>query len=96
MSSNTGRVFTRSNSLYERALNSIPLASQTFSKSAMMYPLGASPLFLEKGRGAYVWDPDGNRYIDYVMGLMPVILGYHDADVDNAIRSQLEKGIIWL
>jgi len=45
--------------LYERALNSIPLASQTFSKSAMMYPLGASPLFIEKGIGANVWDVDG-------------------------------------
>ena len=59
MSSNTGRVFTRSNSLYERALNSIPLASQTFSKSAMMYPLSVSPLFIEKGIGANVWDVDG-------------------------------------
>ncbi len=95
MSSNTGRGFTRSNSLYERALNSIPLASQTFSKSAMMYPLGVSPLFIEKGIGANVWDVDGNVYIDYVLALMPVILGYQDSDVDEAIKSQLKRGIIF-
>ena len=63
--------FKKSNQLYKRALRSIPLASQTFSKSALNFPLGASPLFFEKGEGAYVWDYDGNKYIDYVLGLMP-------------------------
>jgi glutamate-1-semialdehyde 2,1-aminomutase len=87
--------FEISNRLYERALESIPLASQTFSKSAMNFVRGASPLFLSRGEGAYVWDPDGNRYIDYILGLMPVVLGYRDIDVDNAIRDQLNKGIIF-
>lgn len=87
------KVFTKSNALYERALQTIPLASQTFSKSASQYVRGVSPLFLEKGKGCYVWDIDGNKYIDYVSGLMPVILGYCDADVDNAIKKQLKKGI---
>jgi glutamate-1-semialdehyde aminotransferase len=89
------RLFTRSNELYERALNSIPLASQTFSKSAMNFPRRASPLFLERGQGAYVWDYDGNKYIDYVLGLMPIVLGYCDPDVDDAIRKQLNNGIIF-
>jgi glutamate-1-semialdehyde 2,1-aminomutase len=95
MASDTKRLFVRSNELYERALKTIPLASQTFSKSAMNFPRGASPLFLEKGKGAYVWDYDGNKYIDYVSGLMPVILGYCDPDVDNAIRNQLDNGIVF-
>jgi glutamate-1-semialdehyde 2,1-aminomutase len=89
------KVFTRSNRLYEQALQTIPLASQTFSKSAMIYPRGTSPLFIEKGEGASVWDPDGNRYIDYVLGLMPVVLGYRDPDVDAAICSQIERGIVF-
>ena len=87
------RRFDRSNALYERALRTIPLASQTFSKSAMSLVRGASPLFLERGQGAAVWDVDGNRYIDYVLGLLPVVLGYGDADVDAAIREQLGRGI---
>jgi len=87
------RRFDRSNALYERALRTIPLASQTFSKSAMTLVRGASPLFLERGRGAAVWDVDGNRYVDYVLGLLPVVLGYGDPEVDAAIRAQLERGI---
>ncbi len=87
--------FARSNALYERALKTIPLASQTFSKSAMNFVRGASPLFLDRGKGCRVWDVDGNEYIDYVLGLMPIVLGYCDPDVDAAIRAQLEKGIIF-
>ena len=70
--------FQKSNALYQRALKTIPLASQTFSKSAMMYVNGVSPLFIDHGKGAYVWDVYGNQYIDYVSALMPVILGYCD------------------
>jgi glutamate-1-semialdehyde aminotransferase len=87
--------FKTSNLLYERSLKSVPLASQTFSKSALNYPLGASPLFFDKGEGAYVWDYDGNKFIDYVLGLMPIILGYKDPEVDLAIKNQLNKGIIF-
>ncbi|WP_340302366.1 aminotransferase class III-fold pyridoxal phosphate-dependent enzyme [Roseobacter sp. HKCCD7870] len=87
------RSFDNSGALYTRALNTIPLASQTFSKAAMATVEGAAPLFLERGDGARVWDVDGNEYIDYVLGLLPVVLGYRDPDVDAAIRSQLERGI---
>jgi glutamate-1-semialdehyde 2,1-aminomutase len=87
------QTFEETQRLHERALKTIPLASQTFSKSAMNFVEGASPLFLDRGDGAYVWDVDDNRYIDYVLGLMPIILGYRDPDVDNAIRQQLDRGI---
>lgn len=87
------RNFDTSNALFERALRSIPLASQTFSKSHQQWVRGASPLFLERGFGAEVVDVDGNRYIDYVLGLLPVVLGYGDPDVDAAILAQLSKGI---
>ncbi len=86
-------VFTESNRLFEVASRDIPLASQTFSKSAMQYVRGASPLFLDRGNGCRVWDVDGNEYIDFVLGLLPVVLGYRDPDVDQAIMAQLEKGI---
>ncbi|GGE35103.1 hypothetical protein GCM10007276_10750 [Agaricicola taiwanensis] len=91
----TGRRFDRSNQLFARALDSIPLASQTFSKSHQQWVRGVTPLFIERGKGARIWDVDGNSYIDYVLGLLPIILGYGDPDVDTAIREQLDKGIVF-
>lgn len=87
------RWFDATMAAYERALRTIPLASQTFSKAATATVEGAAPLFLDRGDGARVWDVDGNAYIDYVLGLLPVVLGYRDPDVDAAIRAQLDKGI---
>jgi glutamate-1-semialdehyde 2,1-aminomutase len=85
--------FSKSNELYQRALKSVPLASQTFSKSALNLVSGASPLFLKEGTGGRVSDVDGNQYIDFVLGLLPVVLGYCDPDVDAAIKLQLKSGI---
>jgi glutamate-1-semialdehyde 2,1-aminomutase len=85
--------FAKSNEMYQRALESVPLASQTFSKSALNLVQGASPLFLDKGNAGRVTDVDGNEYIDFVLGLLPVVLGYCDLDVDAAIADQLKRGI---
>jgi glutamate-1-semialdehyde 2,1-aminomutase len=79
--------------LLDRALKSIPLASQTFSKSLTQYPRGVSPLFTEKGRGSKVWDVDGNEYIDFVNSLASVTLGYCDNDVDMAVQKQMKNGV---
>jgi len=76
-----------------RAEKVIPLGSQTFSKSRLQFPVGAAPLFLTHGDKARVWDVDGNEYVDLVNGLLCVVLGYRDPDVDAAIRRQLEAGI---
>lgn len=86
-------MYKKSNQLLERALKSIPLASQTFSKSLTQYPKGASPFFIERGKGAIVWDVDGNEYIDFVNSLAAVTLGYCDADIDKAVQSQMSKGV---
>lgn len=85
--------YKNSNDFLKRSEASIPLASQTFSKSKTQYPEGLSPLFLEKGKGGRVWDIDGNEYVDLVCGLLPVVLGYCDPDVDKAIVKQLSNGI---
>jgi len=90
---NQGPDYARSNALLERAIRTIPLGTQTFSKAYTQMPAGAAPLFLSHGRGARVWDVDGNRYIDLVCGLLPVVLGYCDADVDEAIQRQMNHGI---
>jgi len=85
--------FKNSQHLLQRALKTIPLGSQTFSKSYLQYPENSSPFFLTHGYGAKVWDVDGNEYIDLVSGLLPVVLGYNDPDVNQAIQNQLYKGI---
>jgi len=85
--------YDASNSQLKRAMISIPTGSQTFSKSYYSVPRGAAPLFIEKGKGSHVWDVDGNEYIDLISGLLSVSLGYCHEGVDNAIASQLKKGI---
>jgi len=91
----TKRVFDRSEQLFARALETVPLATQTFSKSALSMVKGASPLFLQSGQGCRVWDVDGNEYVDHVLGLLPIVLGYCDPDVDQAILEQLGRGIVF-
>ena len=86
--------FVKSNKYFSRALKTIPLASQTFSKSYLQWPLGISPMFLKEGKGCKVKDLDNNNYIDYVMALMSVILGYADKEVNEAVYEQLQKSVI--
>src|SRR3989344_9137624 len=85
--------FTKNNEFFKEVKEIIPLASQTFSKSYMQYVKGIAPLFIEKAKGAYVWDIDGNKYIDMINGLLPIILGYNYPATDKAIIAQLKKGI---
>ena len=79
--------------MLERALQTIPLASQTFSKSKVQFPVGAAPLFLEKGAGSKVWDVDGNEYLDFMSALLCVSIGYADEDVTNAVCDQIKTGV---
>lgn len=78
---------------WDRGQRVIPLGTQTLSKSPTQFVQGVSPIYLERGRGSRVWDVDGNEFIDYPMALGPVLLGYADPVVDDAIRRQLERGI---
>lgn len=83
----------RSEALYARALRVIPGATQTLAKGPTQYVGGIAPRFLVRGKGARVVDVDGNEYLDCVMGLGPISLGYAYPAVDEAIRAQLEDGI---
>src|SRR5262245_40525602 len=86
------RTYDTSKRLLKRAKAVVPLGTQTFSKSEIQYP-SESPLFVTHGDGGYCYDVDGNRFIDLVGGLLPVVLGHRDPDVDYAVRRQLNKGI---
>jgi glutamate-1-semialdehyde 2,1-aminomutase len=76
-----------------RAEESIPLGSQTFSKSRTQFPVGVSPLFIERARGPYVWDLDGNKYIDLVNSLASITIGYGDKEIEREVIKQLKKGV---
>jgi glutamate-1-semialdehyde 2,1-aminomutase len=89
------RVFDKSIEFLVRAERVIPLGSQTFSKSRTQYPVGVSPHFITRANGSRVWDLDGNEYIDFVNSLASVTLGYQDPDVTEAVRNQLESGVIF-
>jgi len=87
--------FQKSKQLFAKANKVIPLASQTFSKSYLQYVKGSAPLFVTHGKGSRIWDVDGNEYVDFINGLLPVVLGYQYKAVDDAIKKQLEKGIVF-
>jgi glutamate-1-semialdehyde 2,1-aminomutase len=88
-------IYHNSEKLLERALRTIPLGSQTFSKSKTQYPLGVSPFFIQRGVGSRVWDVDGNEYVDFINSLAAITLGYQDPDVDSAVSAQLKEGVIF-
>lgn len=89
------RNFTISEEWLDRAERTIPLGSQTFSKSRTQFPRGISPYFITRADGARVWDADGNEYVDFINSQCSVTLGYNDPDVTAAVKAQLENGVIF-
>jgi len=86
------RPIVESEALLRRSRNVIPGGAQTFSKSHNQHVRGVAPIFLRRGKGALVWDVDGNEYIDYIQALLPNILGYAHDDVNAAAVAQLAQG----
>ena len=91
----TSRDFSNTAMWLEKAKRLIPSASQTYSKSYRYYCEGAAPAFMERGQGSHLWDVDGNEYVDLIMALGPITLGYNDPVVNSAIERQLKKGIVF-
>ena len=73
----------------------MPGGSQTTSKRPTLYALGQYPIYASRAKGSHVWDVDGNEYVDYVMALGPITLGYCYPAVDEAVRAQLAKGVVY-
>lgn len=85
--------FDNSNKLIQLARKITPLGAQTYSKSYRYHVAGNAPLFVERGKGSKIWDIDGNEFIDFVLALGPVTVGYNNSKVNRAIKTQLRKGI---
>ncbi|MGA9401222.1 glutamate-1-semialdehyde 2,1-aminomutase [Haladaptatus sp.] len=78
----------RSRNLYDRALSVTPGGVNSPVRAVRPYPF-----FVQRGDGAHVVDADGNKYIDYVMGYGPLLLGHDMPDpVQSAVQSQLADG----
>ena len=55
--------------------------------------VGGQPLFVDRAEGAYIWDVDGNRYIDYLLGFGSVVIGHAHPEVTAAATRALERGV---
>lgn len=77
-------------SLFQRALQHIP--GGVNSPVRAFRGVGGSPVFFKGGKGAYLFDADGNRYIDYVGAWGPLILGHSHPRVVSALHTQLDQG----
>ena len=69
----------------------IPGGAHTYSRGDDQFPNNA-PSILERGEGAYVYDPDGNKYLDYGMGLRSVNIGYGNKEIADACYGEIIKG----
>lgn len=75
----------------QRLLKVIPGGAHTYSRGFDQYPTNA-PQILSGGKGAYVFDADGKRFLDYGMALRAVNLGYAEDEIDNAAIEQIRAG----
>ena len=83
-------LYQRSSALFEAAKAVIP--GGVNSPVRAFKSVGGTPIFVEKAKGAYLFDEDGNRLIDYISSWGPMILGHAQTAVIEAIQAQAEKG----
>ena len=80
------------------------LSKKAFAESQNIFPGGVNspvrafknvnslPVFIEKGNGAYIYDLDGNKYIDYIGSWGPMIMGHSHPEIIKAVSRQLQLG----
>jgi len=83
-------LYKRSSELFKQAKEVIP--GGVNSPVRAFKSVGGSPIFASKAKGAYVYDEDGNRFIDYISSWGPMILGHAHPNVINAISKTAKKG----
>ena len=79
-------------SLRQRLHRVIPGGAHTYSRGDDQFPQNA-PALLERGKGAYVWDIKGNKFLDYGMALRSVTIGYADDRITAAALAEMNKGV---
>ncbi|TJZ50858.1 glutamate-1-semialdehyde-2,1-aminomutase [Sphingobacterium olei] len=82
---------TKSAELFEKAKNYFP--GGVNSPVRAFKSVYGTPLFIERGDKAHLWDADGNEFIDYCCSWGPLILGHNNAEIREAVSAQLHKGL---
>jgi glutamate-1-semialdehyde aminotransferase len=83
---------TKSFELFEEAKGLVP-GGVLGARKPSDFIEGEYPIFFDQGKGCRLWDVDGNEYIDFLCGYGPIILGYREEEVDEAVIRQIkEKG----
>ncbi len=83
--------FDRSKSLQKQAKELIPLG---VNSNFRYWGDGITP-YVHRGKGAYLWDVDGNKYIDYRLAFGPIILGHAFEEVDAKVHEEIDNGVLF-
>lgn len=86
--------FTNSERLYQEALEHIVGGVNSPSRSYKAVG-GGAPVVMERGQGAYFYDVDGNKYIDYLAAYGPIITGFAHPHITEAIKKAAETGVLF-
>lgn len=86
--------YEKSREAFERATKVIPsgIYGHLGPAEGCYTPVEAFPFFSSRAQGSYVWDLDGNRFIDYMCAYGPNVLGYNDPEIDEAAAAQRALG----
>jgi glutamate-1-semialdehyde 2,1-aminomutase len=82
---------SRSQELFEQGQAQIPAGTSNPARTFRQIG-GKAPNFMQQGKGAYLYDVDGNSYIDYIVGWGPLILGHAHPEVVAALHAQIKRG----
>lgn len=86
------RLFAEGDRINERFHSLVPAASHTYSKGEDQFP-SRSPKIIARAQGAYCWDVDGNRFLDWAMGNRVISLGHAYPAVNEAVARQMALGL---
>lgn len=87
------RPLSRSEELFEKAKRLLVGGGQGHKRPGKVH--GRYPIYAVKGRGVKFWDADGNEYIDYLCAYGPMLLGYANPKVDDAVKARIDQGMIF-
>jgi glutamate-1-semialdehyde aminotransferase len=87
-------MIAKSFDLYKKSLGLIPGGSQMFNKRPLTYGSAPYPIFAERAEGPYLYDVDGNRYVDYLLAYGAIHLGYNYPAVKKFVRDETDKRTI--
>ena len=88
-------IFDESIKLLEKSRTLIPGLTQTFSRAAPTFVEGCYPVYAKSAQGSHFFDVDNNEFIDYLMALGPITLGYNYPSVNQAVMEQLQDGVLF-